>query len=163
MKNIKNILIVLSAVIVLSCGSKKTVNPSSTIDQPIAYHINLNDRSNDTFKVEITAPELTTSNSIFQFASTAPGTYQVMNMGRYVKYFKAYDKSGDTIAVNRISVNQFEISQPTRVTNIKYEISETFDTPVESNPVYPMAGTSIEEDHALINAHAAPTCKVSNS
>jgi predicted metalloprotease with PDZ domain len=153
MKTIRNLAISLSTAFIISCGSHKSIVPSSTIDF-IAYHINLNDRSNDTFKVEVTAPELTNSNRIFQFASTAPGTYQLMNIGRYVTYFKAYDKSGDTIQVNRISINQFEFTQPSQVRRVTYEISETFDTAVEKNPIYPMCGTSIEADHALINAHA---------
>ena len=154
MNNIKKLLYFLFSALLISCGSNKKMHSDSIKIDPISFYINLNDRSNDTFKVEATNLSLSESNSIYQFAATAPGTYQVMDIGRFVVSFKAFDKTGDSIQVNRLSVNQFEFAQPKLVKNIKYEISETFDTPMKKNPVYPMAGTSIEEDHALINAHA---------
>ncbi|GAB1309073.1 peptidase M61 [Urechidicola sp. KH5] len=117
----------------------------------IAFTINLNDRSDDTFKVKVTVPKLDTENNIFQFASTAPGTYQVMDMGRYVQSFIALDKKGRMIRTTQISTNQFEISKPKKVRTIIYEIAETYDTPVTENSIYPMAGSSIEDDHAIIN------------
>ncbi|MCH8325205.1 MAG: peptidase [Bacteroidetes bacterium] len=118
------------------------------------FYINLNDRSNDTFKVTLFPENLTDDNNIFQFASTAPGTYQIMDIGRFVKSFNAFDEDGDQIDVEKISTNQWEIDDPEDVYKIIYTISETWDTPVETNKVYPMAGTSIEDDHVLINGHA---------
>lgn len=119
--------------------------------QNIAFTINLNDRSDDTFKVKVTVPNLKSENNIFQFASTAPGTYQVMDIGRFVKSFIALDRKGRMIRTTQISTNQFEISKPKKVKTIIYEIAETYDTPVTDNIIYPMAGSSIEEDHAIIN------------
>ena len=52
---------------------------------PLAYTINLNDRADDLFKVTLTVKGLTPDNAVYQFASTAPGTYQVMNIGRFVQ------------------------------------------------------------------------------
>ncbi len=149
-------LIVLS-IILISCGSKK-ISKNSDIKivkkEAVLFNINLNDRTDDTFKVTVTAPKLSAENNIFQFASTAPGTYQVMNIGRFVKSFIAMDKKGNLIHTTQVSTNQFEISSPEKVKTIIYEISETYDTPVTDHPVYPMAGTSIEEDHGLINGQA---------
>ena len=154
MKKFKLLIVATIVTVLFSCKTNKATTNLPSKDQTISFYVDLNDRSNDTFKIEVSVPELTKENSMFQFAATAPGTYMVMDIGRFVKTFKAYDVNGDTIQVNRLSVNQFEFSQPSKVTSIKYEISETFDTPITVNPVYPMAGTSIEENHALINGQA---------
>lgn len=118
------------------------------------YTVNLNDRSGDTFKVTLNVSGLSAENDIYQFASTAPGTYQTMNLGRFVSNFKAYDKKGREIETEKVSDNQWKLGVPKKVKQIKYEISETWDIPVEEFPVYRMCGTSLEDDHALINPHA---------
>ncbi len=118
------------------------------------FYVNLNDRSDDTFKVTVFPKGLTDENNIFQFASTAPGTYQIMDVGRFVKSFNAFDKDGDQIDVEKISTNQWEIDDIEDVYKITYDISETWDTPVKTHKIYAMAGTSIEDDHVLINGQA---------
>ncbi len=111
-------------------------------------------QNTDTFYVELQPKaKLTNANSIFQFAATAPGTYQTMNIGRFVSDFQAFDKKGKTLEVSRPSINQFKLASPERVARITYKVAETFDTPVDEFPVYLMCGTSIEKDHALINTH----------
>ncbi len=107
----------------------------------------------DTFYVTAQIIGLVDENNIYQFASTAPGTYQTMNIGRFVSDFKALDRKGKELKINKLSVNQYEILKPKRVANISYKVAETFDTPVQEFPVYPMAGSSIEEDHCLLNPH----------
>ncbi|HEY8256635.1 MAG TPA: hypothetical protein VIG08_03190 [Gemmatimonadales bacterium] len=120
---------------------------------PLAYTINLNDRADDLFKVTLTVRGLTPENAVYQFASTAPGTYQVMNIGRFVKRFEAFDGRGRTVPVEQISVNQWKLSNAPAVRTIRYSIAETWDTQLD-HPIYLMCGTSLESDHALINPHA---------
>ena len=139
------------AIVFYSCGSgKMDISTAQAVD----FTVNLNDRSNDTFKVEVTPPTLSADNNIYQFAATAPGTYQVMDIGRYVTSFSAFDKNGNEVGTKHISTNQFELSSPAKITKIEYQISETWDTPVDVNPIYMMCGTSIENDHTLINGQA---------
>ncbi len=79
------------------CSSKKAVTSQDSIEakaaetEPLRYVIDLNDRSDDLFKVTLTVDDLGSENAVYQFASTAPGTYQVMNMGRFVRSFTAVD------------------------------------------------------------------------
>lgn len=120
---------------------------------PIRYTVNLNDRADSVFKVTLRLDSMPAS-GVFQFASTAPGTYQVMDIGRYVKRFQAFDRSGREVPVTRQSVNQWRVSEPKRVRTIRYDIIETFDTPVEEHNVYRMCGSSLRSDHALINGQA---------
>ena len=123
--------------------------------QDLHYSVDLNDRSNDTFKVTLDIDtKLSEENAIFQFAATAPGTYQIMDMGRFVSDFKAFDKKGREIATEQINTNQFKITEEKKIKKVKkitYVIAETWDTKVEKNVIYKMCGSSIEDDHVLIN------------
>jgi predicted metalloprotease with PDZ domain len=110
-------------------------------------------QNTDTFNITLSVDKLKSENDLFQFASTAPGTYQTMNIGRFVSDFKALDKRGNSIDVENLNVNQYRISDPKKVRTITYRVAETFDTEVAEYPVYPMAGSSLEKDHALINTH----------
>ena len=111
-------------------------------------------QSTDTFAITLNLQEsLSKSNNLFQFAATAPGTYQTMNIGRFVSDFKAFDKKGRPLDVQKINVNQYQLSKPQKLKRITYRVAETWDTEVKEFPVYPMAGSSLEKDHALINTH----------
>ncbi|MFQ5890553.1 MAG: peptidase [Gemmatimonadota bacterium] len=118
------------------------------------YYVDLHDRADDRFKVVVVTDQLGPENAVFQFASTAPGTYQLMDIGRFVEDFRAFDGEGNELRTERISTNQWRIHDASRVREIRYTIAETWDTPVEEHRVYPMAGTSMEDDHVLLNPHA---------
>lgn len=121
----------------------------------VIYQVNLMDRASDEFEVTLQLKKsLSADNNIFQFAATAPGTYQTMNIGRYVTSFAAYDKKGNLLPVDSIGINQYQLGEPELVSTISYRIKETWDTQREGPAVYRMCGTSIEEDHALINGQA---------
>ncbi len=119
----------------------------------LSYGIDLTHRADDRFHVTLRVTGLGPENAIYQFASTAPGTYQVMNIGRYVTSFDAFDARGRRVRADRVSVNQWRLSDPVRVRTIRYAVTETWDSPLD-HPIYKMCGTSIEADHVLINPHA---------
>jgi predicted metalloprotease with PDZ domain len=119
----------------------------------LAYSIDLNRRADDLFHVTLRVSGLRPENAVYQFAATAPGTYQVMNIGRYVQTFEAYDARGRPVPAEQISVNQWRLSDPARVRTIRYAVTETWDSQLD-HPIYKMCGTSIEADHVLINPHA---------
>ena len=120
----------------------------------LTYAVDLTHRADDQFRVTLAVSGLTSANAVYQFASTAPGTYQVMDIGRYVREFEALDAAGKPVPTERVSVNQWRLSDPARVRTIRYRMAETWDTPVTEHQVYLMCGTSLEADHALINPHA---------
>jgi len=115
------------------------------------FFVNLNDRSDDLFKVTLIPEKLSDENKIYQFASTAPGTYQIMDIGRFVRSFQAFDSKGTELGIKHISTNQWELEDPSKTAKVVYTVAETWDTPVKENQVYPMCGSSIEEDNVLIN------------
>lgn len=155
MKNTVKTLALLFVLFLAACSD--SVDPQIVIpddvdlDESIFVHINLNDRSGDTFKVEMYLNGLTSNNAVIQFAATMPGTYDILNAGRFVQNFKAYDELDNAILFDELSTNQFKLVDPESTFKITYEVKETFDTEVNQYPVFAMAGTSIEDDHVLIN------------
>lgn len=146
-------LALLGAILLSGCALLPFNRDTQPEIIPLKYEIDLTDRSDDVFEVTLQVDDLTPDNAIYQFAATAPGTYQVMDIGRFVREFTAYDSSGNKLPVQRLSTNQWRISAPQQVTEIRYTVAETWDTAVDSNRIYPMAGTSIEADHVQINGH----------
>ena len=133
--------------------------PSAAAARPapsasLSYTIDLTRRADDLFHVTLRVAGLTEANAVYQFAATAPGTYQIMNIGRYVNGFEALDGRGRRVAVTRIGMNQWRLAQPARVRTIRYTVAETWDSPLDHPPIYRMCGTSIEQDHVLLNPHA---------
>lgn len=119
----------------------------------LTFQINLNDRSNDRFKVKVIVPQLSADDTIFQFAATAPGTYATADIGRFIRNFKAYDKDGVFIHSEKIDTNQWDISEAENVRWIEYTARDTWDTLLTEDPISLMTGTSLEDDHALFNAY----------
>lgn len=146
--------LVFFTIVTVGCGTSRTVSDSSASWAPLEYVVDLNDRSGDTFKVTLRVDDLGTDNAVYQFASTAPGTYQVMDIGRFVRSFEAVDASGAAIPSERISTNQWRITDPDAVVEIRYALADTWDAPVDEHPIYRMAGTSLEDDHALFSNQA---------
>ena len=121
--------------------------------QPVTYEIDVLSNP-DTFSISVEIPFKPAKGSItYQFAATAPGTYQTQNIGRFVSQFKAFDKKGKELKVSQSGPNQFIIAKAHKAVRLTYKVAETFDTKVKEFPVYLMCGSSIEEDHALINTH----------
>lgn len=148
----KKIISIILLTFLFSC-STNLLNRAGT-DGALFYEVDLTDRSDDSFKVTLFVNDLKEENAIYQFASTAPGTYQVMDIGRFVRNFTVYDKSGNEIGAEQVTTNQWKITTPEKAAKITYRVLETWDTAVDSNRIYPMAGTSLEDDHAVINGQA---------
>ncbi|MBI3787689.1 MAG: peptidase, partial [Ignavibacteriales bacterium] len=115
------------------------------------FEVNLNDRSGDTFKVTLYPAHLSASNNVFQFASTAPGTYQVMDIGRFVHDFKAFDNSGNEVPTEHTSTNQWRISHPADIKKITYAVEDIWDAKVDKDRVYNMCSTTISDDFVMMN------------
>jgi len=118
------------------------------------YTVDLRNPASHSAIVTLRVDSLPAADSIFQFAATAPGTYQTMNIGRFVRGLRATDARGREVPARQVSTNAWLIVTPSRVRQLTYQVLDTWNTPVTEFPIYPMAGTAIETDHALLNAHA---------
>ncbi|HEV3050856.1 MAG TPA: hypothetical protein VGX50_11125 [Longimicrobium sp.] len=120
----------------------------------LRYTVDLNDPATHRATITLQVDSIAARDSVFQFAATAPGTYQTMNIGRFVRDLRATDARGRPVPVRQASVNAWVFGDPARVRTVTYHVLDTWNTPVTEFPIYPMAGTAIEADHALLNAHA---------
>ncbi|HEY7766556.1 hypothetical protein [Longimicrobium sp.] len=120
----------------------------------LRYTVDIDDPATHRATITLRVDSLAARDSVFQFAATAPGTYQTMNIGRFVRDLRATDARGRPVAVRKQSENAWVFGDPRRVRTVTYQVLDTWNTPVTEFPIYPMAGTAIEADHALLNAHA---------
>jgi predicted metalloprotease with PDZ domain len=115
------------------------------------FYVDLTKREDKLFKVILIPEKLSSENKIYQFASTAPGTYQIMDIGRFVRSFKAYDSKENELGTKNISTNQWELVNPEKTEKIVYTIADTWDSSVKENPIFGMCGSVIEDNDVLIN------------
>ncbi|HEX7242869.1 MAG TPA: hypothetical protein VF263_21460, partial [Longimicrobiaceae bacterium] len=120
----------------------------------LRYTVDVREPATHSATVTLRVDSLPARDTVFQFAATAPGTYQTMNIGRFVRDLRATDARGRVVPTRPLSVNAWHVAAPSRVRRITYRVLDTWNTPVTEFPIYPMAGTAIEPDHALLNAHA---------
>jgi predicted metalloprotease with PDZ domain len=122
--------------------------------QDDVFHYELDfTKKNDAFNITLSTPQLSKNDSVYSFVSYAPGVHQPLDFGRFVKMFKVYDKEGNELITNKISINEFEILEPTKVSSIIYEIDDSIDMSTNYHPIYPMSGTGINSDYIIINPH----------
>ncbi len=151
----KALLILL--FLVVSCENRINPglpSPPANVDlmDSFYYEINLNDRSNNTFKVRMYVNNLSETNSVFQFAATAPGIYTIADFGRYVSDFRALDMNYNELTVSHPSTNQWKISNPDRARVIEFEMSDTFHHPQSAHNIFANAmGSWIDSDFVLLN------------
>lgn len=151
-------IVLISLIFAVSCSDDDSTSNNSGVPNEVDlsesffYRIDLTDRSDDTFKVRMYVDNLTDANKVYQFPATVPGVYDIFDIGRFVVNFKAFDENQNELAVTNISTNQWELSDPLATRVIEFEVKETFDTPVEEHQLYQMGGTSMENDHVLLNA-----------
>jgi len=115
------------------------------------FYVDLKSREDKLFKVTLIPEKLSSENKIYQFASTAPGTYQIMDIGRFVRSFKAYDSKENELETKNISTNQWELEEPEKTAKIIYSVADTWNFPVKENPIFGMCGSVIEDNDVLIN------------
>jgi predicted metalloprotease with PDZ domain len=122
--------------------------------QELRYTVDLRERGGHSIGVTLRVDSLPAGDTLFQFAATAPGTYQTMDVGRFVHGFTALDRRGRTVASRRVSTHQWRIAEPRRVRTIRYRVHDSWHTAIKEFRLYPMVGTALEREHALVNWQA---------
>lgn len=117
----------------------------------IKFEVNVLNYEDDLFHVTVYSEGLAEENDTYNLPATVPGTYSVLDFGRFVKSFTAYDKDGNELEVERISTNSWKISEVERLSKIKYDVEDTFDADITEHQVIPMSGTGINDDYIVLN------------
>jgi len=145
-------LLVSFALLLGSC--QPALKQERTVSPTVAFTIDLSDPTDDLFHVTVNVQHLAAGNNIYHLASTAPGTYSLLDFGRFVKSFKAFDSKGNEIPTEKISTNKWKIADPERLAVLRYDIEDSFDAEETDNPVMPMGGSGIDTNYAVFNTFA---------
>ncbi|MEP2026599.1 MAG: peptidase M61 [Reichenbachiella sp.] len=114
-------------------------------DGQYEYVLDLTIVKDDKVQVILTPPKITESETTFYMPKIIPGTYSVSDYGRFVEDFKALDKKGKELKVEKTSVNSWKIYKANKLSKVTYWVKDSYDNDVEGPGVFEPAGTNIEE------------------
>ncbi len=104
----------------------------------------------DRITVSIVPPLQLRDTAEFQMPRIVPGTYDVHNYGQFVHNFTALSGEGDTLKVERLDLNRWQIAGAKALYKITYDVGDSYDGDLE-HKIFEPAGTSNEEDVFLLN------------
>lgn len=118
------------------------------------YHINLNKVMDDKVTVELTPPDISLSEAVFNFPAMVPGTYEIYDFGRFVSNFKVFGKNNTPIQVQKLNSNSYKISPANQIEKITYEVEDSWDTKIKDKIVFEPGGSNIEDGKNFVfNTH----------
>lgn len=109
------------------------------------YTLDLTVVKDDQVKVVLIPPKIKDSETTFYMPKIIPGTYSVADYGRFVQDFKAFDKKGRELTVEKTSTNSWKISKSNKLAKVTYWVKDSYDSDVEGAAIFEPAGTNIEE------------------
>ena len=105
---------------------------------------------NDLLPVEVVPPVISEEEVEFHMPRIIPGTYDVHNYGRFLRDVAFLNAMGDTLEVEKLSLNRWLIKNAQDLYKISYKVEDTYDFDGETN-IFQPAGTSQEEGAFLLN------------
>ena len=118
------------------------------------FTIDLNNVADDKIHIELLAPSITQKTIAYHLPKIVPGTYSEDDYGRYVEQFKAYDKKGKELAVEKADVNSWKISDADKLYKLSYYVNDSYDDSTTRQVIFEPAGSNIEKDtNYVINNH----------
>jgi len=121
---------------------------------PISSSLNLVDITNDKVWVEINPGMFSEDTVTYRLPRVVQGTYAVSNFGSFTEGFIAYDYMGNTIEIERLDENSWQIPNAQALNKIGYYVNDTFDIEGTDIPTpFSPSGTNIEAENFVLNLH----------
>ena len=118
------------------------------------FTIDLTNVTDDKIKVELLTPKIKSSTIIYHLPKIVPGTYSEDDYGRYIEDFKAFDKKGRTLTIEKTDVNSWTISNADKLKKLTYWVNDTYDDSETKQVIFEPAGSNIQKDtNYVINNH----------
>ena len=142
-------LYAVAILILASCSSTRRSAKAPAASNTVQVSVDLVNVTNDQVSVTVIPPAMNASTVTYQLAKIIPGTYAIADYGRYVTDFRAEDKSGKTLPVNRTDSNIWVISQANSLAKLTYRVNDTYDNEgadvfsETSTTIFSPAGTNI--------------------
>ena len=117
------------------------------------FSIDLTKVKKDQLKVSLQTPAIQQQEIVYHLPKIVPGTYANYDFGRFASNFKALDKKGKALPVEKIGENSWKIKNADKVYQITYTLDDTYDTDLD-NFIFEPAGTSIDSGKVFaLNTH----------
>lgn len=130
------------------------ISLATLADKDYHYYTNLNKVNDDKLLIELTPPDITENEIVFNFPAMVPGTYEVYNFGRFVSNFKVIGKNGAVITVQKLNDDSYKLSPATQIEKITYEVEDSWDTKIKDKIVFEPGGSNIEDKKNFVfNTH----------
>jgi len=113
--------------------------------QHYSYTVNLVACKSDKIGVELDCPAMDRDTVRFNFPTTVPGTYAVLDYGNYISEFKAVGKNNKPLKVKKEGRNSFLIFNAKELQRLNYLVRDSWDSK-EKNRIFEPAGTGFERD-----------------
>lgn len=143
-------MFIQKVTLLLSLGLSLTLSGNVAAQQNAANKYNvsvdLTNVQNDRVQVTVQAPTIKQAETVYNMPKIVPGTYSVSDFGKFVTDFKAYTLNGDTLAVQKLDINRWKISNADKLHRISYWVDDTFDAAKREDVVFEPGGTNIEEN-----------------
>ena len=144
--------IVLTGTLLASFSLRAQFEPFQRDDQYQVF-MDLTAYADDRIPVEVVCPILTTDTVEYHMARIIPGTYDVHNYGRFISEFVALSSNGDTLDVEKLDLNRWQINGAKNLYKIYYKVDDTYDYP-EQTGIFEPAGTGMNDSVFLLNNFA---------
>lgn len=147
-------ILCIPAIFCLSTSCKPSQVTTEINTSPILASIDLFNVVDDKVKVEIKIQYLTSDTISYYLPKIVPGTYQNNDYGKYIEDFKALDKEGNPLYVQKYGNNRWKINNTKQLDKITYLVNDTFDTE-NTHEVFSPTGTNIlRNKNFVLNLHA---------
>ncbi len=114
------------------------------------FSVDLTQPKNDQLTVNLEVPSIRQRTAVYHLPRIVPGTYSISNFGSYASDFKAFDKRGRELSVDRTDKNTWTIRKAKKLARISYQIDDTWDTPGIQEDIFEPSGTNIEQDTVFV-------------
>ena len=100
------------------CAVALIISVSAFAADTYKYSVDLTNVADDKVMVTLTTPRLKKNEATFYMPKIVPGTYAIADYGRMVSDFKAFDKKGRELEVDRVDDNTWKIKRAKKLRKI---------------------------------------------
>lgn len=112
--------------------------------QKMTYQADLANCTKDRVAITLNTSYQGTDTAVFNFPMTVPGTYAVLDYGRFITQFKAFDSSGKALKVKKKGTNSFTIIPGKDVAKVTYLVDDSWEEKNGKTKIFEPAGTGFE-------------------
>ncbi|MFQ5863679.1 MAG: M61 family metallopeptidase [bacterium] len=125
---IKRILLFCAAVGFIYAGINYSFNNTTQNDfEKILYTLSVDENGFEYFHVSIEIDNLDSSFLNFRMPRWAPGAYRLREYFKNVRNFKAFDRSGKNLEVQRISEDAWQVRNSNSYVLVEYDVKPAFE------------------------------------